>query len=568
MIVETIAVLAAFAAMFIGPGLPIAARLRLKPAETLLAAVALSLLVVFVLAWALYVFALPLATLYALPAFTIVSLLLFRGTLRAVLQDPDGASLLVGQIVVTAWCVSWLGLVFSYSGGFWVGDWFGHWQRVMHFLERGPVDILFNGFDALTSRPPLVNIVVGAFLIVTRIDFAHYQLAMTVLGSLAFLPAAVIARRWGGGEAITVLAVLLMVNPMFIQNATYAWTKLPAAFFTLAAIYFFLRAREAGTNPTMTVLFAATLAGALLAHYSAGPYALVLAAVWIAGGWKAWTTSRWWRSTLVGALVGAAVLSLWFGWSLAVYGVKGTLFTNSSMTEQAPTLAAQLEVMVLNVRDTLVPHFLRDVDYSGIAQRSRWAWWRDWFFLAYQLNFFFTFGSITWLVIGFQIVRISSAQSAPVRFAWVLGTVFVIVLGVAVVAGRDKWGLAHICLQPVVILGLGFLAARWRTLSRGWKLAIGIGGVVDFVLGVVLHFGLQSLLFDPSAGPGRGLRWIFENYSEFAAMNLRAKLLISRDFFGDTLAVGSPLLLALLLMLLLLALERARIALTARARVP
>ena len=315
MIVETIAVLAAFAGMLIGPGLPVAARLRLNPAETLLTAVALSLLIVFVVAWGVYVFALPHTTLYVLPAFTIVSLFLFRGTLRAVVQDPDGSALLVGQIVVTAWCVAWLGLVFSYSGGFWVGDWFGHWQRVMHFLERGPVDILFNGFDALTSRPPLVNIVVGAFLAVTRVDFAQYQLAMTVFGSLAFLPAAVMARRWGGGEAIAVLAVLLMVNPMFVQNATFAWTKLPAAFFTLAAIHFFLRALEAGTNPTMIVLFAASLAGALLAHYSAGPYALVLAAIWVAGGRKAWTTSRWWRTTLVGRARGRGSFGalVWLG---------------------------------------------------------------------------------------------------------------------------------------------------------------------------------------------------------------------------------------------------------------
>ena len=36
--------------------------------------------------------------------------------------------------------------------------------------------------------------------------------------------------------------------PLLVQNATFAWTKLPAAAFVLTALYFFLRAQERGAR--------------------------------------------------------------------------------------------------------------------------------------------------------------------------------------------------------------------------------------------------------------------------------------------------------------------------------
>jgi 4-amino-4-deoxy-L-arabinose transferase-like glycosyltransferase len=46
-------------------------------------------------------------------------------------------------------------------------------------------------------------------------------------------------------------AVVLMLNPLFLQNATYPWTKLQAAFFILSGLYFFLRVRDGdgGSGP-------------------------------------------------------------------------------------------------------------------------------------------------------------------------------------------------------------------------------------------------------------------------------------------------------------------------------
>jgi hypothetical protein len=397
---------------------------------------------------------------------------------------------------------------------------------------------------------------------VTRTDFAHYQLAMTFLGSLAFLPAALLARRFAGRAVTPLLAVLFMVSPLWVQNATFAWTKLPAAFFTLAAVHYFLQIPQPHVRGA-GLLFAATLAAALLSHYSAGPYAVVLAGAWIARGWARRNDPAWWRETAGAAAAGALVLATWFGWAVAAYGIRGTFLTNTSVTEQAPNAAAQLGTVLLNVRDTLVPHFLRSVDYGFIAQASPWGWWRDWFFLMYQVNLLFAFGCVAWLALLVALVR--SGRSAPTRLraGWLAAIAATVFLGVAVHAARDTWGLAHICLQPLVLAGLAWLAARWDTLGRGWRRLLVAGAAFDFLAGIALQFGAQSFLLDQWLTPGRPPAETAASYNVIAMANLRAKLQNRWVFFGDSFASQEYLVLGMLGALLLLALWR-----VARARSP
>ena len=265
----------------LGLGWPVAARLALEPGEKLGVAVALSLIGVWLIAWAVYVFVLPTGLLWVVPVLGGLNLLLGRKSFVRAARSVDGEELLVAQAIVTASSVGWLAVIVSYSGGDWVGDWFGHWDRARFFLERGPRDILFTGFDPLTSRPPLANVVTGAFLHVTRIDFAHYQLVTTLLNSLAFLPVALLARRFqpaagsgaatGVNQTVRLLAVLVMLNPLFVQNTTYAWTKLVTAFYVLTGLYFFLRTRDADPPRSAGPLCGACLAAGVITHYSAGP---------------------------------------------------------------------------------------------------------------------------------------------------------------------------------------------------------------------------------------------------------------------------------------------------------
>ncbi len=562
---DTIKSLLLFALLSVGPGWWLAARLRATPAERLVASVALSWLALFLGGWAVYVAALPHGWFWVLPALAVAGLAAGWRPLRDLGRDPEARELLLAQALLTAWCVGWLALVASYSGGGWVGDWFGHWQRAEFFLQRGPVDIRFNGFDALTSRPPLANVVFGVGLALTRPDFAHYQLVLTFLGTLAFLPAALLTRRFASAAdatqrttAIRVLAVLFLVSPMFVQNATFAWTKLHAAFFTLAALHFLLRA-GATDCPRAGILFSVTLAGALLTHYSAGPYAVVFAVAWIARGAGRWRDAAWWKETAGAALAGFAVLATWFGWALTVYGPRGTFLTNTSVTDQAATRSEQLAAAFLNVRDTLVPHFLRAVDPALIAQSSPWGAWRDWFFQLYQVNLVFIFGSLGWIAVLVALIAAARSAAVRTRIAWGAAIVAVILLGVMVHAGRDTWGLAHICLQPFVLAGLALLAARWTTLTAAWRRLVIAGAAADLALGIALQFGAQSFLLDQWLAPGRSAADTFASYSQAAQSNWRAKLHFRHGFFGDAFAGYDVLVLVLLALLLALAVARTRI---------
>ncbi len=558
MLLETLSGLLIFFLTILGVGWPLVRRLHLAATEKLAVSVAAGLLGIFLLAWVIYLCALPAMTFWILPALALAGIAFERRTLAELGRDPAARILFNAQLLVTLWCIGWLALVVTYSGGSWTGDWFGHWQRTAFFLEHLPRDTLFNGFDPVVSRPPLANIVTGAFLRLTHDDFAHYQLFSTLLASLAFLPAGLLAQRWGGARASAVLAVLFMLNPLFVENVTYAWTKLPAAFFVLVALHFFLRATDTNAPRSALMLCAASLAAGILTHYSVGPWVVLLVTVWLAIGWKRRAEIAWWNATRSAGIAGGLVLATWFGWAIAIYGMRPTFFSNTAVTDQAPTRVAQLARAALNLRDTLVPHFLRGADLDEFAQRSPWGWWRDWFFPVYQTNLLLAFGSVAVFALAAVLIRRWRITASPRRGLWVAGIAGVIVLGVGVHGARETLGLAHICLQPLVLLGLAALAANLPELPAGWRLALIAGATVDFLLGIALQFGVESRGLDHVLIPGRPESETLLSYSQFAVMNLRAKLVNQWTFFGDHFAPHAALVATALAALLLIALVRAQ----------
>ena len=559
MLLEFAAPLLLLGLTIFGLAWPIAHRLALDPSEKLVASVILSLLGVFVLGWLTYVAALPAVTLWLSPFLAAFGLLLTRRALVATLRDPTVRALLLAQLLVTAWCLGWLSLVASYSGGGWAADWFEHWERARFWIERGPLEQLFLGSYAVPARPPLINVVTGVFLTLTRQDFAHYQIIATFLASLIFLPAALLAHRSGGPLAIPVLAVLFAVSPLFVQNATFPWTKLPTAACVLAALYFFLRSHDPSPPRAAPALFAACLATGLLAHFSAGPAALVLAFAWIALGWPRRRDAAWWRTALIAAVIGALILSTWFAWSLAHYGPAGTFLSNSSIQSPDARSGNQLLKILLNLRDTLIPHFLRPLDGALIAQRNLWGSVRDWFFQIYQLNLPFAFGSVAVFALARELLRTARATAPATRLGWTLALSGLVLLSVAVQGERDTWGLTHICLQSLVLLGLVVLAARWPDLNRPWQLALIVGATFDFFAGIALHFAAQSFALDRWFAPaGANPTATYIGYNEAALMNLAAKIQHRLTFVADLSPVPPALALALLAAIFALMLARAR----------
>jgi len=535
--------LVAIAPALLGLGWPLVARWRTEPAHRLVAALCLSFIATYFLGWLIYTLHLPNEMAFGVVPLALLGLLSRRSELLNTLSDSLVRRLLMAQGLLLVWNLCWLGLVLSYSGGGWTGDWFGHWQRCQFFLKRPDVHILFNGFDPLPSRPPLVNVVVADWLAIAGNEFANYQIAMTAWSSLAFLPAALLAIRAaravpGGspGQAIAILTVLFLTSPMAVQNATFAWTKLPAAVFTLAAAEFFLAARPwdgVSIRRAPGILCGTCVAAALLAHYSAAPYAIVLAGAWLAGGLRSGPRRQWLVVTAASALSGLLLLATWFGWALAVYGPAGTFLSNTTATDRAPTVGLHVARIAANIFDTVVPHFLRPLDRSLIQQSSPWGFARDWWFECYQLNLLMVFGSLGWLVVMAAVMKHVRLMPVGHRRAWLVSVSLIVLLGLASVSSRDTWGVAHISMHPLTLAGLACVAGSWSAIAPSIRWLSVVGAVMDLGFGIVLHYAVQGFLIDRWLTPERPLAQIVHTYNSTTAGNFLIKEAAEWRFVGD-----------------------------------
>ena len=345
-------------------------------------------LAVYLAAWIVYWCGFSVGAFWVLPAAAGVMCLLRWPRLKTLWRDPAGQRMVTLWLILAAWCLGLLALIRSYSGGEWVGDWLEHYDRTHFFLEHRPLDTLFLLQQyPLPARPPLANLVSGAFMALTGTGFAQFQVFSTLLASLVFFPAVLLARRFARGtDPAAAVLVLLMLSPLFVQNATFAWTKLPAAFFTLSGLLCFLRATR---EPAGIGLHCAAmcLAAALLTHYSAAPYVLILALAWFVQRRAAWSQPGFWHDLLYPTAIGVMLLSTWLVWSTWHYGVATTFFSNTAVAgNEGLTLAQQFTRRALNFLNTFVPHPLRPAEYIYVQQASTWSWWRDYFFNIYQTN--------------------------------------------------------------------------------------------------------------------------------------------------------------------------------------
>ncbi len=559
MIAETLACLLLILGVAFGLSRPVVDRLGLGPAEGLAAGAALSLIGAWALAWAVFTSGAPLSGYWLIPVAAAAGILAGRRGIARAAADPAALDLAASQLIVTGWCVAWLAFVRNHSGGAWLGDWLEHWQRAHFFLREWPADKPFFDIYQMPARPPLSNILTAAFMRMTRADYATYQVAMAALCSLAYLPVGLLAARFGGRPAARVAAVVLMLSPLFMENSTYPWTKLQAAFFILSGLYFFLRVRDGDAQRGVSaVLCALCLGGAVVTHYSAGPYVVVIAAAWIATGFQRGWDAPFARMTAVSAAAGACVLAPWFLWSMAKYGVAGTFLSNSAVSMVAKYPGNPVGAVVLNLRDSLIPPQVRGYRGALFSQASPWGSLRDQCFLVYQLNPLLALGSIGWIVVVREAARAARAAERRDRVFWSLAVAGIVLLGFAAYGDRDHYGIGHICLQPLVLLGLAFLASRWSSLGRGWRLALMAGWAVDFALGIALQFAVEDFAIDRWLSPGRALMDVSATYNRVSQANLVEKIIAHLDFFADILPAPRALVLLLLGAILGMALLRAQ----------
>jgi hypothetical protein len=338
---------------------------------------------------------------------------------------------------------------------------------------------------------------------------------------------------------------------MLVQNATYSWTKLLTAFYVANGVYFYLTGWRRQDSRRTLLAFTSLCCGTVT-HYSAAPYAVFLLvhyAIFLLPGRRNWR-----REGALLAVAAAVVCGPWLGWSSVTYGVR--TFTSTSSVADAARLAPGQNVMKIagNIRDSLVPHLLRGVETGPVAGGLSPGIVRDAAFKAYQSNLLLAFGSAGAFLLAVSFLRRSEGSPGtgpPGAKFWTAFVVFNVAIGIAVHGSRDTVGLAHICLQPLVVIGVALLAARFGE----WPIAIRVlailGMVIDLALGVVLHFWFQSASFGQAQAGGGSLGLSRADLlvgSVYANWKLKEKEGLA--FLGDAVAPAAWVILGLLAALL------------------
>jgi hypothetical protein len=508
MLAHLILTIAAFALSCFGPGFFLVRKTRWSVEEKTAASIALSLLFLYLASFLVFALGLP-AALHdgILVLCTLLTFACGQDLLRF-LRSREARSLLAWFGIVCLWSLALMALIRNYSGATWYLDWFEHFRRSLFFLGGQPYDIVFEMNYTLPARPPLMNVLCAHFLALAGREYPVYQLASTLLSVLVYFPIFLLA-RWFAPQSRSlplVVAGFLILNPMFVQNATYSWTKLLAAFYVLTGVHFYLTGWKTGESPRMIAAFA-SLSAAILTHYSAGPYAVCLGLHYLAVLFK--RRERRWAELASILLCSSLLLATWFGWSLWTYGARSTVEATSTVRDTAKlSIAENVTKVATNVWNTFVPHLLRDVGGGYPDASALWGIVRDESFKLYQSNLLFGFGAVGWVLLLASLYRRRGVGPAPDRAErrfWLWFVAFTIPVGIAVHGQEDRFGLAHICLQPLILVGLAFLAGRFGGWTRPIRLLALLGMSCDAAIGILLHLRLESIPFP--AAPLRPEGW-------------------------------------------------------------
>ena len=299
----------------------------------------------------------------------------------------------------------------------------------------------------------------------------------------------------------------------------------------ILAVCLYLSGWRKRDSVRLTAAFVALAAG-LLVHYSAGPYCVFFALHYLLVLFRGRPAKRHcklgeplpngrgsdglseprplgsgclgtgpkWKELAVIAIPCALLLFTWFGWSIAAYGVKPTFASNTSITATNQIQGSNLAKIAGNVFDSVVPRMFYDpAQVHLFDQPYAPAVVRDSAFLLYQTNLILGMGLIGGpLVVWFVIAAFRSGKGlGGERNFWLVLIGFSLLIGLAVVGERDYFGVAHLALVPMELLGITLLAARFS--SRRWiALLIVAGCAIDFSMGVFFHARVQHL--DNTAG--------------------------------------------------------------------
>jgi hypothetical protein len=552
-----------FAANLAGPGLYLLRTVRWSPGEKFCASVALSQFILFLLSFGFYCADMPAPAFWLISVFGAAATFVVRDDLRRLWESHAVKAQVRAYLILLPLGLCMMALIRVYAGGIWAGDWLEHYQRVMFFLQHKPMNELFIDTYLLPARPPMMNVIAAAYMAqLGETSFAAFQLVFLLLNLLVVMPCVLLLPVLGARHrrrALAALIFLLAASPMMFQNLTWTWPRLLTTFYGLLGVAFYLRGWWRNDWLRMVTAFVLLAIGALV-HYSVGPYIVVLLAHYaviffvpriakIVQPAKALAhfPLRRWREPLLAGAISFGVLITWFGWSLATYGWDVTLNSNTTVSDTTKfTFAQNAKKFFDNCFYTIVPHPLGLPDtmyWRNFYQESGLGYVRDYMFTLYQQNLLFNLGSIGWLIVMIQLVRlpvINRRFTRDRRMFWWFFMAANTLLGILVVGSFEVLGVAHACLQPMMFLGIIFLAASVQSLAKWVRVLLLIACAVDFMLGIYLHASLEHRTFiyapDPQGRPhvyvivgGGGL-------NERSPRAWNAKVVRKLSFVGDEFA--------------------------------
>jgi hypothetical protein len=452
-------------------------KLKLHPAESLCLAVALSWLVIFQFSFA--AFALGSFPSAPLPLFilTLIGLYLGRPQLLLWFKNPFTRSMLAAFSLLLAWNLLLQAGNIVYSWGFWYGDWFEHYERMLFFSFQGPLDTKFlEGLYTFPARPPMQNVCQAYVNTLAQTSlpnaFPAFQLSSTFLATLLSLPVFLLTRRMARGPdmsgasgvpgAVWVTAAILASSWPFVVNALFTWTKGFTAFYVLLGLALYLR------PPTFKrdLLTFLCLGTAIVVHYSA---ALLLLPLLL---WHAATFIK--RPAQIPKAVAAGIpgVLLLLPWVLFVsLAMPGSLMSSTSTADMAQKagFAQGAAWAAQNALGSLIP-FYGSSSWSAVVQNAsdtRIENLRALFFMLTQHTWVLVIGFIGILVTGLEAARAFKNKKLPPQGAFWLWLILSATIFTTIVhPTRPAFGLAHIALLPLIAMTAAWVAGAWPTYSK------------------------------------------------------------------------------------------------------
>ena len=534
------------ACLCFGPGFFFVRRLRWSRIETLCASVGLSCILLYLVGFLLKSLESGPAGWYAATVALLALSAASGRSLWTFLRGRAVRRVLAGFAFLVAVGVLLLALVRHTSGGRWAGDYWEHFERCRFFLGQLPLDYRFIGLYWLPARPPLMNVVGALFMAQVGDSFLIYQFTFLFLSLLVYFPLALLARMIAprAGRFPGQVAVFLALSPVLWQNATFTWTKLFCGFYVLLGLALYLRGWQKSDPLRIAGAFISLTAGVLV-HYSAAVFALFISlhygylllrgAPVLAGG-----RDRRCDVRPVARELGGLV-------DCGVRHKNDVRFQYHGHRLERALPSAFLEKIGQNLFFSIVPHPVHldpDRYLDQHWQPNELGTVRDYWFMTVQTTVLMMMGCVAWVAVLWLLIRGCLwrwSQAPPTRWFWILFIPWCLVVGVAVHGTIDPYGVGHICLQPLVLLGITYLAVRFASLPGSLRFLLVVGASVDWALGVLIHFHVQN--YSAPAIPAAG-DWLLDPSlpSDIAILNILQKNYHHVTYFGDLFERSAPLL--------------------------